>query len=143
MNQFNDEKKCFVCSKQFTGRSNKIFCGINCKNHYTLEVRRNTNADSEAAMEILHKNNEILKALFQPGFQIQKLPKLLLQQLGFEFGYYTSSKVAESGMVYSIFRFDFSLEEKMISLSYNPKAEDITDLLKRKYTYSFPLAFLN
>ena len=55
--------KCKICKNPLTGRSDKMFCSIECKNYYHTNLRRVTRDTAYDIDIMLHRNRSILLEL--------------------------------------------------------------------------------
>lgn len=114
---------CRNCNKEFTGRSDKRFCSVVCKNQHNNNTRNNTR---EAVKEIdayLHRNREILLLLLGSSKK-EVFDKSQLVRSGFKFDYMTG--------IY------FNRENKMYRIVYDCAWMDFSDqkilVVKKKGT---------
>lgn len=101
------KRKCRLCKKQFTGRSDKIFCTIDCKNEYNVRLRRVTNQATKKIDEILHRNRSILLELMGKHKTQIKVDRIQLDLKKFSYKFYTSSSINKQGKTY-FHIYDFS-----------------------------------
>jgi hypothetical protein len=92
------EKTCLECGAKITGRTDKKFCGDQCRNSYNnrlnsdnISLIRNTN-------NLLRKNRRILMELNPNGKTKTTREKLLTR--GFDFQHFTSLYTTKDGAVY-------------------------------------------
>lgn len=92
------QRKCLECGDSISGRSDKKFCGDNCRNLYNSRIDvthknliRNTN-------NRLRKNFKILSELNKNGKT--KVTKLKLVDRNFDFNYFTSTYTTQAGSTY-------------------------------------------
>ncbi len=84
-------RKCIQCSTPIEGRSDKIFCGINCKNNYHKNQREYRKVNSESVLQILQKNYTILEGVSEGKSEPFEIKKSYLAKLGYAFDYFTSN----------------------------------------------------
>ncbi len=78
-------RKCCVCNKQLFGRSDKVFCDIQCKNKYHKEIKSHTQSVATNSIKILNRNYVILIQLLGISGKKVTMNKLALQELKFDF----------------------------------------------------------
>ncbi len=93
-----EQRECLQCGQKFVGRSDKRFCGDQCRAAYN-----NTNrADSEKVIlqvnKVLRKNRTILRTLNPVGMTIVR--KEFLTERGFNFKYFTNLYKTKDGNEY-------------------------------------------
>jgi len=94
-------KKCKYCKKPIlSGRSDKLFCDVNCKNSYHHQLRKKTNIVAIYIDEILHRNRSILYELMGDRSRQLKIAKLTLAKKKFQFDYHTHITVNSRGKTY-------------------------------------------
>ena len=94
------EKLCKICKKPITGRWDKIYCGIRCKNYYHVNLRANTNIVAVKIDRILHRNRSILLELIGKRKSQIKINRLILDKKKFNFKYHTHLNTNSSGKTY-------------------------------------------
>ncbi len=102
--------KCKVCRKEFTGRSNKIFCSINCKNIYHARLRSATNKAVVSINKKLHRNRSILLEIMGKNKTQRTVNRKLLEDKKFTFKYHTHFHINNQGKMYH-YVYDFSWME--------------------------------
>ena len=110
-------KQCENCQSEFTGRSDKRFCCIACKNQHNLQLRRETRDIVKAIDAALHRNREILAVLLpRPGKET--VPRLLLSKAGFNFDlctrFYYNREGKRYHYVYDYAWMEFSQQDILI-----------------------------
>lgn len=110
--------KCKICKKTIAGRKDKIFCSVNCKNYYHLNLRRVTLNEVKEIDKILHRNRSILLELMGKNATQKKVKRLMLVKKNFQFKYLTHLHINSQGKTYHhIYDFawmEFSNDEVMI-----------------------------
>ncbi len=92
--------KCKICSKTLTGRSDKIFCSVRCKNYYHVNLRKATDKEVKYINAILHRNRSILLEIMGKHKVQKKIPKQTLDQKRFNYTYHTHTHVNSQGKTY-------------------------------------------
>lgn len=112
------ERKCKICQKILRGRSDKVFCSMDCKNNYHKNVRY---ASKAAAIEIngfLKRNYAILWELLGENKTQIKVYRNQLEKKNFRFKYHThfhiNSKNKMFHYVYDLAWMEFSDDEILI-----------------------------
>lgn len=83
------KRSCVVCKKSISGRSDKVFCSSNCKNHYHSTYRKEKRSAAFLIDSILTKNYQIIAGLMMPGTIQLKIARLALDKSGFNPEYFT------------------------------------------------------
>ena len=100
--------ECIVCNKHLTGRRDKKYCSLACKNTYHANRRIEQLPVVGAVDRLLHRNREILVELWEEANNRKFIvPRTRLQRKGFKFKHYTSTYVNKSGKLYH-YVYDFS-----------------------------------
>lgn len=91
-------RKCAECGEEFKGRVDKKFCSDQCRN--TFNNRNNADATNHVRNinNILKKNRRILAELNPEGKA--RVHRNKLNELGFNFNYFTSQLKTQKGAVY-------------------------------------------
>lgn len=109
---------CKICKKKISGRSDKIFCSINCKNYYHLKLREATALKVRKLDKILHRNRSILLEIMGKKNEKLKVPRLTLEDKKFQFKYHTHYHINSAGkimhFVYDFGWMDFSDDEVLL-----------------------------
>jgi len=112
------KKKCKICKIEFNGRTDKIFCSVNCKSFYHRKLRKVTHTVSKDIDEVLHRNRSILlEVLGKHKIQI-KINRIVLVKKNFNFKYLTHFHINKNGkmyhQLYDIAWMEFSDDEILI-----------------------------
>lgn len=103
----NLKKKCLICKKEFTGRTDKVFCSLPCKNEYNVKLRRVTAKATKRIDNILHRNRSILLELMGKRTTQAKIDRMRLDKKKFNFSYMTGYSINKEGKTYHHI-YDFS-----------------------------------
>ncbi len=110
--------KCIVCKIEITGRSDKKFCSVECKNYYHVNLRRVTDVAVRSINKILHRNRSILLEILGKRKTQIKVKRLVLDQKKFNFKYHThiirNSRGKLFFYVYDLAWMEFSDNEVLI-----------------------------
>jgi hypothetical protein len=106
------EKICKSCEKPFVGRTDKMFCSLDCKNKFNYQLRQNTRREVVVIDSYLHRNREILATLMGNS-QKEAIDKSVLTRTGFKYEYMTG--------IY------FNKEQKMYRIVYDYAWMDFSD----------------
>ena len=111
-------KNCRICKKPIHGRQDKIFCSIECKNHYHVSLRRATAKAVLSTDKILHRNRSILLEIMGKNSIQKKVNRYLLDQKKFNWkymtGFYVNSKNKTYYHIYDFSWMEFSDGEILI-----------------------------
>lgn len=94
----SNEKSCLECNESFRGRSDKKFCGDQCRNVYNNRCTQESNSFMRGVNHILRKNRRILEELV-PQEPI-RIAKRKLYEKGFNFEFNTSTLTTRDGKVF-------------------------------------------
>lgn len=97
------ENKCRECDGILSGRSDKKFCGILCRNTYYNRLNTAPTDNIYRINRLLLKNRRILEGVIRSD--TKKIPKGRLEQDGFTFKYYTNTAPTKSGTY--VFCYDY------------------------------------
>ncbi len=103
-------QKCIICKTKFSGRSDKKFCSVACKNYYHTNLRRVTNLAVEQIDKILHRNRSILLEIVGKYKTEMKIERVTLDNKKFNFKYHTHFQTNSQGKVY-YYVYDFAWME--------------------------------
>jgi len=92
--------KCKICNKNLLGRSDKIFCSIQCKNYYHSNLRRVNRIAVHDIDTILHRNRAILLEIMGKNKSQLKVNRIILEKKKFHFKYHTHMNVNKQGKKY-------------------------------------------
>ena len=80
---------CKVCKIPISGRSDKVFCSLKCKNEYHLELKKSIPIEIKEVDKILFRNRSILYELLGTRKTQRKMKLIDLESKGFNFYYHT------------------------------------------------------
>ncbi len=92
------KRLCKECGEPVVGRSDKIFCSVECRTAYNNRLNRDANNFVRNINNILRKNRRILAELNPEGKTKIHRDKLL--EKGFKFSYFTNLYRTRNGNVY-------------------------------------------
>lgn len=98
------KKKCIICQTGFQGRTDKIYCSIECKRAADYEKRRTDEALFFQIDKQLKTNRKILKKYNRVG--MTSLRQSVLLEEGFNPKYFTNYWKNKNGDVY-LFVYDY------------------------------------
>lgn len=101
------KRNCRLCKAPFSGRADKIFCTIACKNEYHVRLRRATAFTVRETDKILHRNRSILLEIMGKNKTQKKVNRLILEKKKFRFHYFTGSYTNSRGKTY-YYVYDFA-----------------------------------
>jgi hypothetical protein len=110
--------KCRVCDIPLKGRSDKVFCSLDCKNWYHA-YRRSQNLNKVIKIDyILHRNRTILAEFHEAAEKDEfYVTRYQLTRKGFKFDYFTSFQRDKSGKEYCFiydYRWTLSADRKYL-----------------------------
>lgn len=92
------KRTCLQCSDELVGRSDKKFCGDDCRSAYNNKLNKDSTNLMRNINNILRKNHRILKKLNPTGKT--KITVNKLHQAGFNLNYFTNQYITKAGKVY-------------------------------------------
>ncbi len=105
------EKICKMCQKNnVIGRSDKLFCSLNCKNKYHKKLRNVTKDEAKKIDLILHRNRSILLEILGKTKRKLKVKRYTLEKKKFRFKYHTHFYINTAGKMYH-YVYDFAWME--------------------------------
>jgi len=110
---------CLECGEKIIGRTDKKFCNDSCRNAYNNKQNKDSNNLMRNVNNKLRKNYRILVEFNTEGKA--KVAKSKLDNLGFDFDYFTNLKVYKNGAEYR-FIYDYGykfLEDDFILIVKN------------------------
>ncbi|MET3037778.1 hypothetical protein ABXT08_16900 [Chryseobacterium sp. NRRL B-14859] len=110
---------CLECGEKIIGRSDKKFCNDACRNAYNNKQNKDSTNLMRNVNNKLRKNYRILKEINTDGKT--KITRSKLDNLGFDFDYFTNLKVYKNGSEYR-FIYDYGyklLEEDFVLIVKN------------------------
>ncbi len=87
-------KQCGKVINPLKGRSDRLYCDEKCKNKYHNALNKEDDKEFKRVTRILRINRKILKKMFTRNDR-DELRKERLLKAGFEFGYYTHTKISK------------------------------------------------
>lgn len=106
---------CCVCDSPLFGRSDKVFCNIDCKNKYHSAIRKHNKTVSNETVKILNKNYQILCFLLGKDNSKFEVNKLELQRKGFNFeilsGIKQNTGFYKPSLILKIYEFELILSQ--------------------------------
>ncbi len=102
--------KCKICQKPLTGRSDKIFCSVRCKNYYHVNLRKATDRAVEPINKILHRNRSILLEIMGKRKTQKKVVRQVLDKKKFNYKYHTHINKNKQNKTY-YYVYDFAWME--------------------------------
>lgn len=92
--------KCPICEKEFTGRKDKVFCSIQCKNDYHVSLRAATKQTAFPLDKVLHRNRSILLEIVGPKANKKMVLRSDLVRKNFQFKFLTHFNINSKGKTY-------------------------------------------
>lgn len=102
-------RTCLICAKKLHGRSDKIYCGIQCKNKYHSTVRSSTKGIKGEMMKTLMKNYYILEGFLGEEAQEAEVSQTQLAREGFQFDHITNHRKEGKSTRYRIFNREYEV----------------------------------
>ena len=93
-------RNCKMCQTPLRGRSDKLFCSLECKTEYHLKLRRATAKEVLEINKILARNRSILLEILGKNSVQKKIPRLILDRKKFNYKYHTHITRNNVGKIY-------------------------------------------
>lgn len=93
-------RKCRMCKREVYGRSDKLYCSLNCKNSYYAGLEKTTRKRTYVIDQILHRNRNILLRLLGVNKRSIYIHKFELIKRKFNFKYMTHLTTSKKGTTY-------------------------------------------
>ncbi len=106
------ERTCLTCGEELRGRSDKKFCGDDCRNNHNNKRNRDKNNLMRNVNKTLRNNRIILERFYANGKT--KVHYNKLRDSGFKFSYFTNIYQTQSGKSYN-----FCYEQGILNLGNN------------------------
>ena len=110
--------KCKICKNEMSGRSDKLFCSIKCKNYYHIHLRHASKKAAILINEYLKRNHGILLEQLGKNKTQVKVYRNVLADKKFRFKYHTHTAVNSNGKtfhyIYDLAWMEFSDDEILI-----------------------------
>ena len=118
-------KKCKICKSKFSGRADKLFCTVKCKNVYHKKLRYASVNSAIRINEYLKRNHGILLEQLGKNKAQVKVYRNILSDKKFRFKYHTHSHINKNGKafhyIYDLAWMAFSDDEILIVRSRKHK----------------------
>ncbi|MCC6815964.1 MAG: hypothetical protein IT267_06095 [Saprospiraceae bacterium] len=102
--------KCKLCKSLFTGRSDKKYCSLVCKNDYNFKLRKTTLQAVSLTDNILHRNRSILLEIMGKSTLSMKIRREYLDAKKFNPQYVTQYHLnSQNKMVNYVYDFSWIL----------------------------------
>ncbi len=115
------KQRCLNCEVEFVGRSDKKFCGDQCRNTYNNKIKREHEKLMMDINKILRKNRKILKTLNPMGKTTVR--REYLDKMGFNFRYHTHTFTTKNKNEYKFcYEYGYFLidEDKVLIINRQP-----------------------
>lgn len=124
------KKICLQCTKEFSGRTDKLFCSLECKNSFHNARRRQDYI--HVVDTALHQNRVILQRIW-PTLQKEKnIDRKVLEKLGFRFDLVTGYSTMPNGKVlHRVYDFEWSQTSKSKIAIQQDTIPVVADLTKK------------
>lgn len=128
---------CCVCDKPLIGRSDKVFCGIQCKNKYHSDVRKHTKSAANVNTKLLYKNYQILCLLLGDNCSKYSIHKRELEKSGFSFDVVSGVTHTPYGLKFELFEFSWYFSSKnQIIVRLDREQSQISPFMYKRWKYT-------
>lgn len=125
-----------MCEKNLVGRSDKVFCAIQCKNNYHQLLRKQTQTAAQCNTKILAKNYQILLQLIGKKGSKFNINKLALQELKFDFSVVSGIEKTNLGLKMKIYQFSwYYAKQDTIVILANREQLNISPFIYKRWEY--------
>jgi hypothetical protein len=101
------KKICPLCERPYSGRSDKLFCSIECKNNHHNSLRKQGVVNM--INQSLHQNRTVLFHLLHAGTNTETVERVVLERLGFQFELMTGVSNKSNGHIcWKVYEFEWS-----------------------------------
>ena len=104
------ERTCKICKTPIKGRSDKIFCSVQCKTEYHLKLRRVTSIAVQEINKTLSRNRSILLEILGKNLTQKKVSRFVLDKKKFNYKYHTHLHRNSKGKLF-FYVYDFAWME--------------------------------
>lgn len=94
-------KFCLECGEPLQGRTDKKFCDDQCRSNYNNKLNSDATSDIRNINNALRKNRRILLSVAGEEGKT-KISRSKLNELGFNFKYFTHTYTTQKGTVYKL-----------------------------------------
>ncbi|WP_420577992.1 hypothetical protein [Ekhidna sp.] len=121
--------KCLKCGKTLVGRTDKKFCDAYCRNSYNNQHKAVEEQYIQKVNSRIRKNRRILRDLCPQGKATVR--KEVLNQLGYDYRYFSSIFKSKSGIYYLAYDYGFSpvIDDRGIEKALIIQRQDYMDRL--------------
>ena len=131
-------RTCIVCEGQLYGRSDKVFCDIQCKNRYHAELARSKKTIANETFKILGKNWAILASLMSASADELHINKVELARHGFDFTAVSGVDVTTNNIHFDVFEYTWYYRANQeIAIILNKKQTTISPFLFKRWRYRY------
>lgn len=99
-------QQCLKCGKKLVGRLDKKFCDAYCRNSFNNQNKTYSELEIQHIQRVLRHNRKILKTLCPQGKATVR--KSVLDQMGYDFRYFSSIYKSPTNLYYLNYDFGFS-----------------------------------
>lgn len=129
-----DKRQCCVCDKPLIGRSDKVFCGIQCKNKYHSDVRRHTKNAASINTALVYKNYQILCILMGTNCSKYVISKKELQKMSFCFEVVSGVTYTPYGIKHELFEFSwYYSKNNQVIVKIDRKQSSISPFIYKRW----------
>ena len=131
-------RTCIVCENYLFGRSDKVFCGITCKNRYHSELAKSQKTIAKETFKILAKNWTILSTLMGSGVAELHINKVELARHGFDYTTVSGVDITLKNLCFDVFEYTWSHKENNeIRITLNKKQIPISPFIFKRWRYRY------
>ncbi len=136
--KLQNNRTCIVCEKFIFGRSDKVFCDIQCKNKYHAELARSKKTIANETLKILAKNWAILSTIMGECVSELHINKVELAEHGFDFTAVSGVDIATNNIRFDVFEYTWCYRANQeIKITLNKKQIPISPFIFKRWKYRY------
>lgn len=133
-----NQRTCIVCEKFLFGRSDKVFCDIQCKNKYHSELTKSKKTIANETFKILAKNWTILSSLMSSSADELYIDKVELARHGFDFTTVSGADITTKNIHFDVFEYTWCYRSnQQIKITFNKKQTPVSPFIFKRWRYRY------
>ncbi|MBU2019628.1 MAG: hypothetical protein KJ941_08280 [Bacteroidetes bacterium] len=132
-------RPCPVCSDHVHGRTDKRYCGIQCKNQHHNHSRRMNKPMTQEVNRQQMRNLTILEGVAKEKGMLVRIHKNALTRHGFHFGIVTGVQTEGNKIVYFCYHFSYTIgKDGIVNIRRNKKLQLVLPGFYERWEIDFP-----